>query len=606
MKRKYIDGFNILFSKKELSTINKKFHACKAEHIVYCSFENRYATSGGLGSVTKALLPYLDIKIKEKFPSSKTAGVILLTPFYPNIDKFNDPLGNYLMPVTNMVVPYGGKNIPVEIYKYNWRYQIPINGQKKIGTIKEYYLKADGFFEAKNPINDPYIYDLENTARNNDFQIDDSAFYCKMAPLVVYQLKYRKNIIFHLQEWQTSLISLTSIMAMLKNRLYDKIAIQNCRSIQTLHNTFDSFQSPGYFLEHLRKIFKPRDEDKIYNLAFRHVLNKTFSLYSIGLSFLQKGKISTVSNIFSKEITSDLINTHHFAPHLQNTLKEKGGVKGINNGAFLQIPEKIQIILDDTSPKNKFKEFKYKQRKELLKKLSTYKTKNTFGELTYQGSTVSNIPDFVSICFMSGRLDFSQKGYDILLRVIELLHKNKNENIKFVLSPMPVRQMDLNLFKKVACACRGTVLVIAERMTDGYFELQSGSTFGIMPSIFEPFGAAIEYMANGTCVIARKTGGLIDQIKDGHDGLLYHEGNEHYDGLNIDLFYNLRNDIRKSFSRSDWVKDMVHALKMKLEEAHYLYKNDQDTYFQIIMNAFKKSKEFNWTKSANDYFSIFS
>jgi len=35
-----------------------------------------------------------------------------------------------------------------------------------------------------------------------------------------------------------------------------------------------------------------------------------------------------------------------------------------------------------------------------------------------------------------------------------------------------------------------------------------GATFGVMPSIYEPFGSAVEYMANGTVNIGRATGDL--------------------------------------------------------------------------------------------------
>ena len=47
-------------------------------------------------------------------------------------------------------------------------------------------------------------------------------------------------------------------------------------------------------------------------------------------------------------------------------------------------------------------------------------------------------------------------------------------------------------------------------------EAQAGATFAVMPSFYEPFGAATEAYLAGTPVIARATGGLTGQVVD-HD-----------------------------------------------------------------------------------------
>ncbi len=49
-------------------------------------------------------------------------------------------------------------------------------------------------------------------------------------------------------------------------------------------------------------------------------------------------------------------------------------------------------------------------------------------------------------------------------------------------------------------------------MAQGYLELQRGSTYMVMGSLYEPFGAATEGYAAGTPVIARATGGLVQQV----------------------------------------------------------------------------------------------
>ena len=52
------------------------------------------------------------------------------------------------------------------------------------------------------------------------------------------------------------------------------------------------------------------------------------------------------------------------------------------------------------------------------------------------------------------------------------------------------------------------------RMEAGYQELMAGATYVVMPSLYEPFGAATEPYLAGTPVVARATGGLTDQVTD--------------------------------------------------------------------------------------------
>ena len=65
------------------------------------------------------------------------------------------------------------------------------------------------------------------------------------------------------------------------------------------------------------------------------------------------------------------------------------------------------------------KKIKSEKRKSLLKILDEYFPKERFGELTYKGGTITKLPDEIPIIVMSGRLDFNQKGYDILLNALK-------------------------------------------------------------------------------------------------------------------------------------------------------------------------------------------
>jgi glycogen synthase len=66
------------FNDEEIESIRKKIQALKIKHVVYCSFENRFARSGGLAAVTTKILPYLN-EIKQVHQ------ILLMAPFYPHI-----------------------------------------------------------------------------------------------------------------------------------------------------------------------------------------------------------------------------------------------------------------------------------------------------------------------------------------------------------------------------------------------------------------------------------------------------------------------------------------------------------------------------------------
>jgi len=202
---------------------------------------------------------------------------------------------------------------------------------------------------------------------------------------------------------------------------------------------------------------------------------------------------------------------------------------------------------------------------------------------------------------MSGRLDPFQKGFDILLRAVE---KFKEDEIKVVLSPMPIKTSHLDYFREVADKCKGNITVFPIRMEKGYQELQMGSTFGIMPSIYEPFGAAIEYMVSGTVTIARETGGLVDQVRHSECGFLFRENPETYTMDNIRA-YSQANDSVQARAGNPWVESMAAALAETLTGAADIYRNHPDTYYGLVAAGFKQARTFTWQKAAESYFRIY-
>lgn len=553
------------FKANEIALITERLKNLKIQNVVFCSFENRFAKSGGLAAVTMNILPYL--KEVNNIPN-----VILMTPFYTKITDRTKlrPTGR------SFSVPFNNKNILVELYEYTWNYSKP-----QAGSLKEYYLKADGFFETSDSIRDPYIYNKDDNRTNDNLMRDSSMFFCKAVPLALQALEIRENIVFHLQEWQTSLLSLTAKYAMLDGTL------ESCGAVQTIHNPYDSFIPR----ESLTWIINGKTKQK-----GPLVPGNGLTAYQIGLQ-LADAPVTTVSGHFAEEFTTDILQTDYFAPHLQDIFK-KSGVYGVNNGMFINLSPEFAKAEKQTI--DEIQTIKLKKRKALLKILAAYKPKERFGELTYKGKTISRLPDEVPIFVMSGRLEPLQKGYDILLRAIE---KFEEDEIKVIMTPMASRHTDLDYFYEVACKCKGNLTVFSGRMEKGYSELQAGATFGVMPSIYEPFGAAVEYMANGTVNIGRATGGLVDQI-DAECGFLYKEAAVFYTADNIRAFAETGTIVQMR-KANPWVQSMADNLYEVLKKSIHVYQFNPDEYYRLIFNGFKKVNSFNWETNAEKYFQVY-
>ncbi|MDH4027205.1 MAG: glycogen/starch synthase [Nitrospirota bacterium] len=556
---------SVFFSGREIALITDRLKNMQIDNVVLCSFENRFARSGGLATVMLNILPY--IKEVNKVPE-----VLLVTPFYPAFISRDQvkPTG------IKFNVIYNTRTVAVEIYRYTLKYTHPAKG-----SVTEYYLKAEGFFSSGKKIRDPYLY-IENDVNGNNAAINDNAlFFSKAVPQAMKALGITKDILFHLHEWQTALISLTAKQAMLDKTL------ESCATVQTMHNSFDSAIPRPHLARLTARPGRPRTTG---------IPAWGMTAYQTGLQ-LTDGPVTTVSDNFAKEFTTDTLQTEHFAPHLQSIFRTSG-VHGVNNGMFSAFSPKFPRREKHTL--KEVREIKLKNRRALLNVLSRYRPAERFGELTYKGGTIRYLPDDIPVVAMSGRLDTSQKGFDILLRAIE---KFAEDEIKVVLTPMPVKRDDLDYFYEVACKCRGNLTVFSAKMQKGYSELQAGATFGIMPSIYEPFGAAVEYMAGGTVVIARATGGLIDQL-DSSCGFLYRESAVFYTPGNIEAYIRSGN-IMQARKANPLAQNMADNLYEVLKKAADLYKNKPDRYYEMIQNGFKKAAGFSWESSAREYYQAY-
>jgi len=556
----------LFFTAEETERIHSRLAALQFENLVFASLENRFARSGGLAAVTINTLPWL-----QHINGFKRA--LLVSPFYPKI-MAQAPLEDTGQRVS---ILFGQRLVEVEIWSYSAAHRSPVPG-----AVTEYFLRAEGFFTAENPLNDPYGYLLDQPEGNDAALRTNSLFFCKALPAVLAALSLTDHTLVHAQEWQTALLALTIKEALCEERL------QGCAVVFTIHNPYDSY----FPAAELMKIAGPARKVRI-----EHMLSRGATAWQIGLQ-LADGPITTVSRNFAREFTHDPIHTEHFAPHLQSIF-QRGGVFGIANGPFMpfsdHFPKRERHTIKEIA------RIKKAQRAELLQVLEHYTPPQRFGRLLWQGGAITSLPDAVPILVMSGRLDPGQKGYDLLLQAIE---RFTLDEIKVVLTPMATRSSDLDYFYQVAARYDGNLTVFPIRMQQGYQALQSGSTFGLMPSIYEPFGAAIEYMVSGTAVIARDTGGLSDQITNDVNGILFRERPDYYSGERIRDFA-AASAIVQWRKTNPWVLDMVDALEAALRRAIRLYQEQPDDYYAMIRQGFARAGEFSWEKNAREYGEVY-
>src|SRR5205814_500364 len=136
---------------------------------------------------------------------------------------------------------------------------------------------------------------------------------------------------------------------------------------------------------------------------------------------------------------------------------------------------------------------------------------------------------------------------------------------------------------------------------EGYMAALRGAAFGVMPSLYEPFGMAGDFYLNGALGIGRATGGLLQQIvplrsvpsctpdvvarsERWHPpsapatGFLYREPDnypEYVDNWKVfnDVAYLSKPGIDRAIDRSGYrlFKDMVAALEMAFNDGLAVY-----------------------------------
>jgi glycogen synthase len=543
-----IGPFLSAFDEQQRALLHQRAEAFDRRHqtIVLLCLENRLAALGGLATIMRHLPAELQ---------SRGERVIVLSPLYGQNPRVKQALkqGELEQQGAALTMTLGAESKKVKIFKDT---TLP---------WPTFQIQLPGYCSARH---NPYDY------VNQEQLLLDSLAFCQSIPEVMGALGQRDNLIFHAQDWECAAIAPTALLGQLCNQL------GSCRTMLTLHNSFDCALSPR-----LQQQFWGR------TVAGETVLQSCIPLLSAPLS--------TVSEPFARELRQDPLQNSIFIPHLQEHLAQNPPI-GINNGLFgtsqppFSPPASAAAAQGDFAP---LLRQKHSRTKAALTLLASLNTPQSIGSLTMPPRGSRKIPLF----FMAGRLDMSQKGFDVIFDAFSQLVRGR---AKLIFSPTLTSSRataTLDFFKRHTSACSGDIIMLPYRL-DGaaYHSLLQGASFLLMPSFYEPFGAATEGYLQGTAVVARATGGLISQVSEqpAASGILFREAIEAQEAAQqwprlLALPSSHRHEV-------PLYRSMVAAAKHALEQACAVYASD-DHYGAMLSNGAAMLPRFSWSGAAERY-----
>ena len=551
-----LNAQRVWFTNEEFRNIETRRQSIELDEatIAYCVYENPFARSGGIFAVSDRYSQTLKARGQKS---------VVISPYHdklqsaPNVEQV-DLLGS-------CTVWFAGGPIDVQLYEH------------MRDGVRWILFRAVGFFNAEGT--DPYAH--RDAAR----LVTDSLFASAAIPEVLIKLGLKKNVILHCQDWELAATALTMKRALARGDM------ESAAIVLTTHNPYD--QGLAYNL--LRMLTYPQHMAEI----------RDGTVYQLMIP-LTDAPVSTVSKTFASELTTDSLQTTHFAGHLQDVFRSHGLV-GVDNGLFGTLGSTFRKRAITDAAKGKFEPIlkaKKTLRKKMLKVLSEYEDGRIIGKLTGEnGRSLKTLPDEVPVFFMFGRLDPGQKGFDVLCRAIESLPPGQ---ARFVMAPIvgnaPAAFRDD--FERLARSRPGDVAIYPFRMQAGYMETMAGATFGVMPSIYEPFGAATEPYLAGTPVVARKTGGLIQQVTDIDESLSEGTGITYREQpCRSDREWRELMSCTDPYSRmyTPVYGSMVASLAVALTRATMVYRSEPEKYARMLTQLNVKCEQFSWDRVSEEY-----
>lgn len=553
-----------VFSDREIQLLLKANRTFEHRHrrLVFLSFENGLASLGGLATVTRYLPRSLADAGEE---------VTLVTPLHRDHPHVRKALASGELDTVwaDRHLELGEIKASVTCCRH-LREPFPT-----------YLIGVEGFFTAKE---NPYAY-----ADKGDLTRDALAF-CTAVPTVLRELGLTENVVLHANDWETALAGITSKIGIVRGLL------GSAATVLTLHNAFDAGLDSRAACEFMGR---PPAGDTVLKSA---------------IPFLDAPLVA-VSVAFAHEMCHDPFVQAVLTGHLRRHLSMNPPV-GIDNGLFgvRKSPfSKGALTQAGNGAYGKLLAEKRVLRKRMVREICRATDHRIRGRLDLDDGD-----DTTPVFFMSGRLDLVQKGFDLVFHAFREIERG---SAKLFFSPSEVREGEapaFRFFEMCAEECAGDIAIWPFRIPDERYNLLvSGAGFLLMPSLYEPFGAATEGLLHGTPPLVRGTGGLWTQVdtvlpchipgfyggvlQPAHErptGIVFREQTS--PGLSVDWHSILREPPERRILAPAY-RDIVDAVRDTLRAAIKI-SADPEEYGRLVLNGVQAvSRRFKWSRTAERY-----
>jgi glycogen synthase len=451
--------------------------------IALVAYESRYARCGGVTAVLNHLPGHLQ--------AASGATTVVITPYHLHS---RDTAKLDARVVGEVRVPFAGYEFAVAVRRHDDRWPWCFLDASAFTLPAELRLYKDDrhFFAGKRH---PYDVGRDGGEQLAILRRDALLFGVAAArALSVIQPGAVWSLL--LQDWQAATTALALAGQSTKHQL-----------VLTLHNSYDS---GGVFPGDLAAV--GIDAGLVAGADGAEgstVLNRAWPLV--------RKPLVTVSEQFALDLTEDPFQRHIMADQLQAILAPPNLI-GINNGPFaaLAVPaDRLEAAQRGVyAPLAEWKEERKRQAMAALRGFTPTAERVVWGDVTaFLRRTEGNQPAWF---VLAGRDDPRQKGYDIAAAAIAefLADERYAEAAQFLFFPIPGDEdrAGLAFLRELATRHPANVLALPFIFAEGYQAALQGAAFGVMPSLYEPFGMANEFYFNGAVGIGRATGGLVQQI----------------------------------------------------------------------------------------------
>ena len=560
--------------------------------IAFVTYETKYAPSGGIAAVVSHL--------PQAIKHASGLRTIVLTPYHWRIER---TAALQAEPFAHTQVHYLGTDLSLEVVRhvdldgFEWFFLRPQD--EDLFTIAEerFFAGAPHPYRTPEPVlvRDAILFGAGVASALP--AIDPSARWTVLA-----------------QDWEGA----TTALALAGP---DSSAH---RVFLTLHNSYDS---GGVDPQALRDVgIDPGACQPSTPSAMPTVLERALTCVS--------NDILTVSGQFAYELTHDKLQSEVMAPHLRDALCNR--LVGVDNGPFVEMA--VEPVAWERAKNRDFAGLAYwkQQRREaFVEAIATHaptEARPIWGDVAAFAQESAQGPPWFAL---AGRDDPRQRGHDVAALAIDRFLQESGDG-QFLFLPIPGDEglRGLGFLRDLAETWPDNVLVLPFLFREGYFAALEGSAFGVMPSLYEPFGGANEFYLHGTVGVARATGGLIEQIvplraaachsSAVHErvapwhcssarptGLLYREPDaagsaERWQSLNLGGYDAIGQTPGKNRvehrGRNPLFVAMATELRLALEEGVRLWNDPHGLYFEMLAEGIHYiQRTFSWRRAAQEY-----